>query len=345
MTVAALSAGKNPDSPRSVPSCDHRQYVSFVIPAHNEERMLGPLLNSIHRLRSVPNVVVREIIVADAESTDGTAGIANAAGCHVVDTTRGSASVARNAGAAAASGDLLAFVDADCVLPEDWLVTIVQEFTGDNVVAAATRMAPPPHSASWPSRAWHEVTCNSGAACDATWLPSFNLVVMANAFRNAGGFDESLVTCEDVELGLRLNSTGRLRYVEGQEVHHSGASESWTEFFHREAWRASGSLSLLRQHWNNPREVISTIVPFVVTFMLIVCGVSMLVSVVPQLSLAAWNNWTLAFGLGCGPVMLMLLAIRQRVPIRRLPQAMAILATYCAARSVGSVAVVARVRR
>ena len=65
--------------------------VSFVIPAHNEERLIGELLRSIRRLDIPASISALEIIVADAESTDATRSIAEAAGCRVVTAPRGAA--------------------------------------------------------------------------------------------------------------------------------------------------------------------------------------------------------------------------------------------------------------
>jgi glycosyltransferase involved in cell wall biosynthesis len=86
--------------------------ISFVVPAHNEEALLGETLRI---LRASAEAVGQpfEIIVADDASTDRTAEIARTAGATVVSIERRQIAAARNAGAKAASGDVLIFVDAD----------------------------------------------------------------------------------------------------------------------------------------------------------------------------------------------------------------------------------------
>jgi glycosyltransferase involved in cell wall biosynthesis len=251
--------------------------VSFVIPAHNEQAMLTSLLDSIRRLQPAEGMAVFEVIVADADSTDATADLARAAGCHVVKAERGAASVARNAGGAVARGDVLAFIDADCLLPADWLQGVAEVLADGNVVAVSAAMSPPQATESWVARAWHELTVPEARDRDAAWLPSFNLAVRAQVFRDVGGFDESLVTCEDVELSLRLRRHGRLRNTAGAAVAHSGSSQSLSEFFRREAWRSRGALTMLRRYWHDPREVVSTMLPFLVTIgaaLTLLCGLA-----------------------------------------------------------------------
>ena len=88
---------------------------SLIIPAYNEEAYLPRLLDTVDRAREAwragPAAV--EVIVADNASTDGTARVAAARGCRVVPVARRGIAVARNAGARAATGEVLSFVDAD----------------------------------------------------------------------------------------------------------------------------------------------------------------------------------------------------------------------------------------
>jgi glycosyltransferase involved in cell wall biosynthesis len=89
--------------------------VSFIIPAHNEEQLLGRTLSAIAAVvRSLPEPV--EVIVVDDASSDRTAAIASAYQARVVSVQCRHIAAARNAGARAASGGMLLFVDADTVV-------------------------------------------------------------------------------------------------------------------------------------------------------------------------------------------------------------------------------------
>lgn len=81
--------------------------ISLIIPALNEAECIGPLL------AEVPSGAVHEIIVVDNGSTDGTGAAAQTAGAQVVREDRRGYGYACAAGAAAAGGDLLAFMDGD----------------------------------------------------------------------------------------------------------------------------------------------------------------------------------------------------------------------------------------
>src|SRR5213596_1597602 len=86
--------------------------ISFIVPAYNEETELPCTLAAI---RAAASGVAQpfEIIVVDDASTDATPEIAEQAGARVVSIHRRQIGAARNAGARAAQGEYLFFVDAD----------------------------------------------------------------------------------------------------------------------------------------------------------------------------------------------------------------------------------------
>lgn len=91
--------------------------LSIVIPAYNEERYLPRLLNSIKK----QDFKDYEIIVANAQSQDRTAEIGKLFGCRVFNARRGLPSYARNDGANKAKGEIILFLDADGILPPEFL--------------------------------------------------------------------------------------------------------------------------------------------------------------------------------------------------------------------------------
>ncbi len=89
--------------------------LSFVIPAWNEEELLGATIKSIQQSAKEFEY---EIIVADDASDDRTAEIAAELGSIVVRCDNRQIGLTRNDGAAVATGDLLIFVDADTIVSE-----------------------------------------------------------------------------------------------------------------------------------------------------------------------------------------------------------------------------------
>ena len=289
---------------------------SFVVPALNEAVLLAHLLDSIRSLEKSDKAVVHEIIVVDANSTDGTAELAAAGGCKVVAAERGNVSQSRNVGADVATGNVLAFIDADCELPADWMERVASALS-EGHVAAGMNMASPGTNAPWVERCWFDLAHRRVESDDTTsqakWLATFNLAVMKDAFELAGKFDTGLVTCEDVELGYRLNKLGPLCFVSAGKpsgVIHHGESKTLREFFRREAWRARGTLPLLKEHWKDPRELVSSLLPFVVvgSFVTGIVGATgVLSSTFPGLP-----DWHRILFAALGVLPLLLLTLRRR---------------------------------
>src|SRR5579871_293217 len=86
--------------------------ISFIVPAHNEERWIGKCLDSI-RTSMATLAEPYEVIVVDDASTDASPAIAEQKNAHTLRVNHRKISAVRNTGARAATGDELIFVDAD----------------------------------------------------------------------------------------------------------------------------------------------------------------------------------------------------------------------------------------
>jgi|ETNmetMinimDraft_2_1059921.scaffolds.fasta_scaffold06463_2 glycosyltransferase involved in cell wall biosynthesis len=95
--------------------------LSIIIPTLNEEKYLPKLLDSLKK----QTYTDFEMIVADHHSSDATKSIAKAAGCRIVEG--GLPAQGRATGAKVAAGELFFFVDADCVLRDDYLERALAE--------------------------------------------------------------------------------------------------------------------------------------------------------------------------------------------------------------------------
>lgn len=186
--------------------------VSVVIPAYNAAATLARQLEAFEQQRvSQP----WELIVADNGSTDDTRAVAEGwavriPALRVVDAgERRGASAARNLGAAAARGDLLLFCDADDVIERDWVERMASSLAHHDLVGGVletrTLRRPGAASVSWEANAeirlhyWTRYEAASGS----------NLGIRRGVFEELGGFDEHLVTGEDVDLCWRAQLGGR----------------------------------------------------------------------------------------------------------------------------------------
>jgi glycosyltransferase involved in cell wall biosynthesis len=111
--------------------------ISIVIPVYNEADSIGACLQAISRQTVRPH----EVIVVDNNSTDGTAKIAQSFGfVKLLSEPRQGVVYARRRGFDAARGDIIARIDADSILPVDWLEQVQAVFS-DRTVDAASGLA------------------------------------------------------------------------------------------------------------------------------------------------------------------------------------------------------------
>lgn len=178
--------------------------ISFVVPAYNEEALIGRTLDSINRAgRSCGEAY--EIVVADDASSDLTSEVAESKGARVIRISRRQIAATRNAGARAARGEKLIFVDADTVVSDEAVRAAVDEMnrgaagggsavTFDGKVPLYARLMQP---------ILVRLFRVSGIACGCF------LFCSRRAFDATGGFDEELFASEEVWMSQRLKRQGR----------------------------------------------------------------------------------------------------------------------------------------
>jgi glycosyltransferase involved in cell wall biosynthesis len=181
--------------------------ISIVIPAFNEERLLG---ESIVQIKSAASAFTScgwevEFIVCDNNSTDRTAEIARAAGATVVFEPVNQISRARNSGAAAASGEWFIFVDADSHPSEELLTDVAKQIISDRCLAGgATIRLDERHLVA------ELITWNWNCASRVFRLLAGSFIFCeAAAFRQIGGFSDELFVAEELELSQRLKKLAR----------------------------------------------------------------------------------------------------------------------------------------
>lgn len=107
-----------------------RPPLSVIIPAYNEEALLGKTIVALKAALAENGLAGAEIIVANDGSTDRTAEVAAKNGARVVTAENRQIAATRNVGAAAATGDRLLFLDADTILPAETLKAALAELDG-----------------------------------------------------------------------------------------------------------------------------------------------------------------------------------------------------------------------
>jgi glycosyltransferase involved in cell wall biosynthesis len=188
--------------------------ISLIIPAYNEERLIGPCLQSV--AKNAANQF-SEIIVIDNASNDRTAEVAqNFPDVRVVREARKGLSYARQRGLQEATGDLLAFVDADSRMPPRWIHTVRDVFARrPGVVCLSGRYKY--YDAAFFLRGILNVFWWLSAPA-AYHLVGYmvvggNFVARKTALEAIGGFNlEIPFYGEDTDIARRLHSTGRVLF-------------------------------------------------------------------------------------------------------------------------------------
>jgi glycosyltransferase involved in cell wall biosynthesis len=216
--------------------------VSVIVPVRDRSDLLQTLLHAL----DVQTFGDFELIIVDDGSVDGSAELAQSAAVvgrpvRVLRQAGVGAVAARQAGAAAAGGEILAFTDSDCTPTPGWLAA------GVAAIAAGAAMA---HGRTQPARPMRPLERSVGAGEEGLF-PTCNVFYRRSVFEAAGGFDQEALRRlgfrvngrarglgfgEDTLLGWRVARSGaQVRYVpEALVLHHvfppdlrDGVSRSW----------------------------------------------------------------------------------------------------------------------
>jgi glycosyltransferase involved in cell wall biosynthesis len=182
--------------------------ISFIVPAYNEELELS---STIAAIRAAASGVTQpyEIIVVDDASADATAQIAAMAGARVISINRRQIAAARNAGARAARGDYLFFVDADTRINRTHIVEGIAALEA-GYAGGSARVVTDGFIPLW-GRIFVRIFCtvyfrlNLGAG-------AFLFATRRN-FDAIGGFDEQYFIGEEVYFSLALRKLGRFKVL------------------------------------------------------------------------------------------------------------------------------------
>jgi len=180
---------------------------SIVVPAYNEENFIGKTLDSLLASTRAPSSGLRgEIIVVDNNSTDKTADLAKAKGAKVVFEKINCIARARNAGAAAASGRYILFVDADTVVSSELVNECLRQMETGKACAGGADVTFDRELPLFGKMFLH--FWNTLVKIYPMAAGSF-LFCRKDAWQETGGFDDRLYASEEVHFSRELRRWGR----------------------------------------------------------------------------------------------------------------------------------------
>ncbi len=183
--------------------------VSVVVCAYNAERTLDQCLASL----SVLNYPDYEVIVVNDGSRDRTIEIAESYGyCRIITQPNKGLSAARNVGAEAAAGEIVAYTDSDCVADPDWLTYLVAKMEAGNLAACGGPNFPPPEDnlvpaavAVAPGGPTHVLISDEVAE----HIAGCNMAFRRDVLQQLGGFDPVYRAAgDDVDICWRFQDAG-----------------------------------------------------------------------------------------------------------------------------------------
>ena len=182
--------------------------LSIIIPTYNEAANIGRLVNDLRR-HAPPQAI--EILVVDANSPDGTAAAARAAGATVLQSPKPGRAAQMNYGAQQARGDVFYFIHADVGIHPDYVATIAAAVAEGHAAGCYRFRFDSPHPLlrinSYGTR-FKGIMSRGG---DQT------LFVTRALFEQLGGFNERFVIMEDFEIIQRIRRVASF-YIVPQEV-------------------------------------------------------------------------------------------------------------------------------
>jgi len=214
----------------------NRKLISIIIPAHNEENVIGKCLSSLIRQDFRKKY---EIIVINDGSTDKTKEIVKKYPVKLINFNKGhSAAFARNGGSKIAVGDYLIFIDADQIVEKNF-VRKISRFFSRNKVDGTDYLVFSYEPETIYQRAWSVYRkCNPSLG--------FPHIIKRKVFMKLNGFNEKIFYNEDNDLKERFLKNGyEFKDSIDAKVYHI-EPETLNDFIRQRKWQAKGILSLIR---------------------------------------------------------------------------------------------------
>ncbi len=237
-------------------------YVSIIVPVYNRGGEIGDCIESLLSLDYPESH--REIIVVDDASRDRTPAVVRGYDVRLMIQPRNlGPSAARNAGVRASKGELIAFIDSDCIADPQWLrelipfshdprLALVGGFVDGFFTASALDRYEKVHSAL----NMGQKRLTGQGRNSIFYVPACNMVVRKTAFEHVNGMDEGMRLGEDVDLCWKLMAAGyRLMYTPRGRVRHKHRNRLLETF--RRRFDYGTSEATLYQKYRQAKKVFS----------------------------------------------------------------------------------------
>jgi cellulose synthase/poly-beta-1,6-N-acetylglucosamine synthase-like glycosyltransferase len=259
---------------------------TVIIPALNEEKVIGKCLEALDGMNFSRESM--EVILVDNGSVDRTISIARGfeqkLNLRVLEKKSVHISAMRNAGAAEARGEILAFLDADCIVRPDWLANATQLLTDPKAGVGGAHYEIPA-DATWVGRTWYQDRMAEKVG-NVRYIPAGDMFLRKESFLAVGGFDETIQTNEDFELCQRVFAYGLpVRSYPELRVVHLGTPRTLASFYRKQRWHGIHVLTVFLREISKGRNLL----PVLFAVFTLVCLSGIVVAVIAAILGATWK--------------------------------------------------------
>lgn len=232
--------------------------VDFVIPHMGRTELLLATLESISQ-QSVGECIDRIVVVT--KNTEPLPPIPDSRVQVLYRPEAGTISEQRNIGAAGGTAAVIAFLDADIGLADDWLAQCLALLYNRPGTALVSAMQALPDNPT-PVERLRVTLSNATTDTPVQFLPGRNLLLKRADHAQVGGFPEHLQTCEDYYYTEQVSQLGELYYTSATYYYHLGEDKTLAQTFQKEIWRSEYNLKSLSGRSVPLREWPSILLPF-----------------------------------------------------------------------------------
>jgi len=249
---------------QKTPKNNKNPIASIIIPAFNEETYISLALSSILRLDYPKDCL--EVIVIDNNSSDNTFQKAAQFTDQAFILKNGNVGAVRNFGARKAKGEILCFIDADCIVPSNWINVGLKTVLSGKIIAGGGYKRR--SDANWVERHW--LLENPQRPTLQKDLLGGCIILKKADFFAVNGFDEKMTSGEDSDLSRRFRNLGyEIAIKEELSVVHLGNPNRLWTFFKRQIWHSENYLQFPKDSFKDPTFILCA---FFLTLILVLIG-------------------------------------------------------------------------
>ncbi|MEK7813984.1 MAG: glycosyltransferase family A protein, partial [Candidatus Desantisbacteria bacterium] len=219
--------------------------ISFIVPHKGREELLAITIESIFAMEH-GDCQIEVIIVTQNTTLECSYAEQKDVPCKIVfRPEHETIAKLRNIGVSQSSGDYLAFIDADVILSQDWLMVLVNELDVKQELVAVSALQQCGSDAGNIEKIKVAFQMTR-ADREVEYIGTPNLFMSRTIFEQAGGFPEDIIACEDYCFTQRVRQFGKLYVTSKTAYIHLGEDKNYREVFRKEIWRGQSNLPSMR---------------------------------------------------------------------------------------------------